>query len=155
MRFQRRDVDFELLWNVATLISNVATLIFNILWNVATLASTSRRWKISSLECRDVAPNVATLSCLRLNTPHFFAPTLPSSYLNPSVLCRAPTQTLARVHFLTGRRPFFCPLTPSLTPLPPSLSTNLSPLSLLAISTLYLSVIALVQSSTLGLGVHV
>ena len=98
VRFQRQDVDFELLWNVATLISNVATLILNSSgtsrrWKNF-LSGMSRRWKISSLERRDVAPNVTTLSCLRPKTPHFFASTLPSSYLNPSVLCHAPTQPL-------------------------------------------------------------
>ena len=83
MRFQRRDVDFECLWNVATLISNVATL-------ENFLCGMSRRCP----ERRDVALNVTTLFCLRPKTPHCFALTLPSSYLNPSVLCRAPTQPL-------------------------------------------------------------
>ena len=82
---QRHDVDFEPLWNVATLISNVATLIVNLLWNIASLASTSRRWKtlfsgtsrrwfqhcdvgkLYSLERRDVVPNVATLNRFKAN----------------------------------------------------------------------------------------
>ena len=109
------------------LISNIVTLIITLLWNVATLPRTSRRWKIPSLKRRDVAPNVATLPCLRPNTVHFSVLTLYHPCLNPGLHAHPSTLTLAGVPYHTGRRPVFCPPTPSLTP--PSPSHTPSPLS--------------------------
>ena len=102
-------------------------LIITILWKVATLPRTSRRWKIPSLERRDMAPNVATFPCLRPNTIHFSVLTLYHPFMNPSLPAHPSTPTLAGVPYNTGRRPVFCPPTPSLTP--PSPSHTPSPLS--------------------------
>ena len=55
VRYPRRDVGLALLFNVVTLDIHITTLIITILWNVATLPRMSRRWKIPSLESRDVA----------------------------------------------------------------------------------------------------
>ena len=92
VRFQRCDVDFELLWNVATLISNVATLIFYTLWNVATLISNVATlifnilWNVATLEdflsgtsrrCperRDVVLFKAKHSPFFCSYPSFFLP---------------------------------------------------------------------------------
>ena len=117
MRSQHRDVDFEPLWNVVRLISNVATLILNILWNVATLV-------INAAKLENILSGTSRrCPALRSHTSHFSILTLCHPCLNLSSPAHPSTQTLARVPYHTGRRPVFCP------PTPPSPLHTPSPLS--------------------------
>ena len=117
MRSQRRDVDFEPLWNVVTLISNVTTLILNILWNVATLVI-----NVAVLE-NLLSGTSRRCPVLRPNTSHSAVLTLYHPRLNPSSPAHPSTLTLVGVPYHTGRRTVFCP------PTPPSPSHTPSPLS--------------------------
>ena len=67
------------------------------LWNVATLPRTSRR-------CPVLRPHIS----------HFALLTLYHPYLNPSLPAHPSTPPIAGVSPHTGRRPVFCPPTPSL-----------------------------------------
>ena len=122
---------------------------FNTLWNVVTLVSTLRRWKMSSLERRDVASNIATLRCLRPKSPSFVGLTLLQFCLNPNPPAHQATPTLAGVPYHTGRRPVFCPPTPYLKAASPSHTPSHCPG--LTFTALHIGVPPSVKSSSLGL----
>ena len=107
--YKRRDIEFKSLWNVATLIFNVATSILTTLWNVVTLISNvatlifAPLWNVATL-ISNVATlvitilwNVATLPCLRPKTPSFFLFYPTPLLLNPSFPVQLSTLTLAGV----------------------------------------------------------
>ena len=103
MDFQRRDVDFSTLWNVATWISNVATLIFQPSGTSRRGFPTSRRWLVTLSrtsrrfpERRDVSPNVATF------------PRTSRRWHNPSLQCRDVAPNVATLPCFKANNSPFC-----------------------------------------------
>ena len=136
MDFQRRDVDFSTLWNVAMWISNVATLICKPSGTSRRGFPTSRRWLVTLSgtsrrfpERRDVGIillcHVATLPCFKANNSPFCSSLCTAHFLSPSnhtppVPCRSYLSRRSRlVH-----RP------PTLPSPSPSHTGSLSPLHL-------------------------